>query len=163
MMKPIKTLLTILFISLLSPPSWSETLDDLVKREGIYYQKFTDVPFTGKVTGNEQGSFKNGRKDGAWVSYYQNGQLRYKDNYKNGETEGAWVGYYENGQLWYKKNYKNGKSEGASVGYYENGQLHDKGNFKNDEMEGVWITYNRDRSVFKSFTGTFKNGEKISD
>ena len=49
-MKLFKTLLTILFISLLSSPSWSVTIDDLVKREGIYYEKFTDVPFTGKVT-----------------------------------------------------------------------------------------------------------------
>ena len=59
-MKPIKTLFTILFISLLSSPSWSVTLGDLVEREGIYYEKFTDVPFSGKVTGSEQGSFKNG-------------------------------------------------------------------------------------------------------
>ena len=67
-MKLIKTLLTILFISLLSSPSWSVTMDDLVEREGLYYEKFTDVPFTGKVTGDTQGSFKSGKKDGAWVS-----------------------------------------------------------------------------------------------
>ena len=31
-------------------PSWSETIhsmDDLVKQEGVHYQKFNDVPFTG--------------------------------------------------------------------------------------------------------------------
>ena len=44
------TLLTCLFI--LSPNVvLGETMDDLVKREGIYYKKFTDVPFTGKTTG----------------------------------------------------------------------------------------------------------------
>ena len=61
-MKPIKTLLTILFISLLSSPSWSVTKGDLVEREGLYYEKFTDVPFTGEVTGVEQGSFKDGER-----------------------------------------------------------------------------------------------------
>tara|TARA_B110000211_G_scaffold155918_1_gene176759 strand:+ start:342 stop:458 length:117 start_codon:yes stop_codon:yes gene_type:complete len=35
------------------------TLDDLVEREGLYYEKFTDVPFTGEVTGRKQGSFKD--------------------------------------------------------------------------------------------------------
>ena len=35
------------------------TLDDLVERKGLYYKKFTDVPFSGKVTGREQGIFKN--------------------------------------------------------------------------------------------------------
>jgi len=28
-----------------------ETMDDLVKREGRYYKKFTKRPFTGKVKG----------------------------------------------------------------------------------------------------------------
>ena len=88
-MKPIKTLktlLTILFISLLSSPSWSETMDGLVEREGLYYEKFTNVPFNGKVTGQEQGSFKNGKRNGAWVGYHKNGQLRYEGNYKNGKS-----------------------------------------------------------------------------
>ena len=49
-MKPINSLLAMLFVSLLSSPSWSVTIDDLVKREGIYYEKFTDVPVTGEVT-----------------------------------------------------------------------------------------------------------------
>lgn len=39
----------LVLMSLVSFPSWGETIDDLVEREGIYYKKFTDVPFTGKV------------------------------------------------------------------------------------------------------------------
>ncbi len=50
-MKLINTLLTILFISLLSSPSWSVTFGELVERDGLYYEKFTDVPYTGKLTG----------------------------------------------------------------------------------------------------------------
>ena len=103
-MKPIKTLLTILFISLLSSPSWSATIDDLVERNALYYEKFTHVPFTGKVTGRWQGSFKNGKKEGTWVKYWNNGQLSYKGNYKNGKREGDWVTYYDNGQLRSKGN-----------------------------------------------------------
>ena len=90
-MKLFKTLLTILFISLLSSPSWSVTLSDLVQRQGIFYEKFTDVPFTGKVTGKYQGVIKNGKEDGAWIGYHENGQLWFKENYKNGKKEGAWV------------------------------------------------------------------------
>jgi len=30
-------------------------------------EKFTDVPFTGEITGREQGSFKNDKKEGSWV------------------------------------------------------------------------------------------------
>ena len=103
-MKLIKSLLTILFISLLSSPSWSQTMDDLVERNNLYYEKFTNVPFTGKVTGRWQGSFKNGKKEGTWVKYWNNGQLSYKANFKNGKREGDWVTYYENGQLRSKGN-----------------------------------------------------------
>ena len=57
-MKLFKTLLTILVISLLSSPSWSVTVFDLVERNDLYYEKFTNVPFTAKITGQEQGSIK---------------------------------------------------------------------------------------------------------
>ena len=90
-MKLIKTLLTILVISLLSSPSWSETIDDLVERNGLYYQNFTDVPFTGKITGGEQGSVKNGEKEGVWVEYNRDGTVNkedtgtHKDDVKNSD------------------------------------------------------------------------------
>ena len=48
--KLISIFLFIIFISLFSSPSWSETWDDLVERDGLFYKKFTDVPFTGKIT-----------------------------------------------------------------------------------------------------------------
>ena len=88
-MKLIKTLLTILFISLLSSPSWSVTIGNLVERDGLYYEKFTDMSFTGEVTGREQGSFKNGKRDGAWVEYDYSGQLFSKGHYKKGKREGT--------------------------------------------------------------------------
>lgn len=162
-MKPIKTLITILFISLLSTHSWSVTYNDLVERNNLYYKKFTDAPFSGEVTGSDQGSVKNGKKDGTWISYYWDGQLRNKINWKNGVRDGAWVVYHENGQLRTKGNYKNHKTEGAWVYYHENGQLSQKGISKNDEMEGPWVAYQKDGTVWKKWTGTFKNGVKISD
>ena len=99
-MKPINTFLALIFISLLSSPSWSMTLGNLVERDVLYYEKFTNVPFNGKVTGKEQWSFKNGVEDGTWVDYYENGQLMYKGTYTNVKYEGAWVGYNEDGTVW---------------------------------------------------------------
>ena len=49
--------------------------EDLVITDGLYYKKFSDVPFTGKVTGKKQGSFKDGKQHGPWVTYWYNGQL----------------------------------------------------------------------------------------
>ncbi len=52
----------LVLMTLVSSPSWGETFDDLAKREGIYYKKFTEVPFTGKVTGNDP-FYSEGRND----------------------------------------------------------------------------------------------------
>ena len=91
----------------------TESLDfrDLVKRDGLYYKKSTEVPFTGKVTGKKQGSFKNGKKDGLWVRSHSNGQLWGKGIYKNGKRDGSWVSYRKDGTIseFWSGNYKNGK------------------------------------------------------
>jgi antitoxin component YwqK of YwqJK toxin-antitoxin module len=168
----------------------SETLSDLVKTDGLYYKKFSQVPFTGKITeGLTQGSFRNGKWDGPYVDYHSNGRVFAKGTYKNGIKEGEWVwydvygerfpdisgtykngkqegsriGYFKNGLLRQKGNYKNGNREGPWAYYYENGQLMRKGTFKNGFRNGAWVYYNEDGTLNKFATGTFKNEKKVSD
>ena len=73
-------LITILFITFLSSPSWSGTLtmDDLVEKEDLFYKKFSILspldflhPFTGEISGLQSGSFKNGKREGLWDSYHK--------------------------------------------------------------------------------------------
>ena len=160
-MKHITTLLTILFISLLSSPSWSETvtLDDLVERNDLYFEKFTNTPFTGEVSGKDSGKFKKGQKNGEWLSYYKYGQLYSEGNYKDGKQEGFWFTYHENGKLRGENNYKDGQQEGRYTWYYENGQLRTKGNWKDGKEEGLWEYFNVDGSLKE--TRTYKNGRVL--
>mgnify|MGYP000844846537 CR=1 FL=1 len=113
----------------------SETCDwdDLVQRDGLHYKKFTDVPFTGKTTGQQQGKIKNGKREGHWVSYHENGQLWMKGDFKNGEEEGPWVFYYDSGELRKNGEFKNGEEDGPWEYYYYNdhGQLESKDNYEN--------------------------------
>lgn len=51
----------------------------------------------------------------------------------------------------------------AWVAYYDNGQLSHKGNYKNGKKGSTWAGYNKDRTVWKTNTKTFKDGVKISD
>ena len=132
-------ILSIFLLSLISTPCLSETMDELVKRDGLYYEKLSKTLFTGKVTGKEQGRIKDGKKEGEWVEYWGNGQLMSKVSYKNGKEEGEWVGYHGNGQL------------------------SSKGSYKNGLWEGDWVEYYGDGTLYKRGTGTFKNGEKVSD
>ena len=102
---------SVMFLSpnvvLSEPVKW----DDLVKRDGLYYKKFTDLPFTGKTSGKEQGTYKNGKKEGPWAYYHKNGQLFEKGSHKNGKKEGPWVAYNEIGlvEKGYTGTYKDGK------------------------------------------------------
>ena len=41
-----------------------ETMDELVKRDGLFFRKFFDVPYTGSVDGKVRGSFVDGKKMG---------------------------------------------------------------------------------------------------
>jgi antitoxin component YwqK of YwqJK toxin-antitoxin module len=70
-------------------------MKDLVEREGLFYKKFTDVPFTGE----EQKEFENGEKKDPHVSYHDNGQLSFKGTYKEGKRDGHWVSYNKDGTI----------------------------------------------------------------
>ena len=93
----------ILFLVLLFPSlAQGEEVshDDLVWRDGLFYKKFTDVPFTGQVMGKkEQGSFKKGKREGPWVRYHDSGRIRDKGDFKNGTSDGPWVRYKRDGTV----------------------------------------------------------------
>ena len=61
--------------------------NELVERKGLYYKKFSDVPFTGKVTGKGQGELKDGKKEGPWVGFNEDGTIvpSLTGTYKNGK------------------------------------------------------------------------------
>ena len=81
-------LMVFLFPSFALAASRGLEMDDLVIREGLYYEKFTDVPFSGKIEGLQRGSFKDGKKDGPWVGLNKDGTVdnvltgTYKDGVK---------------------------------------------------------------------------------
>ena len=82
-MNILRTFILTLALSLLALPGWGAdlTIDDLVKRNGLFYKKFTNEPFTGNVSGIQIGKFKNGKRVGTWKGYYDNGQReRYSDD-----------------------------------------------------------------------------------
>ncbi len=133
-------IIPLVLLSLVSSPSWGLSMDDLVQREGVYYQKFTDVPFTGEIgEGREKGQFIRGKKDGKWIGYHSNGQLRYKGNWINGQEDGYWNSYFEDGGI-------------ATNGKFENGK-----------KEGYWEFYTVGGHFSSQYSGTYRNDVKVSD
>ncbi len=118
---------------------WSETWDDLIQRNGLFYKRFTDVPYTGKTTGVIESTFKNGKLEGYWIRYYDNGKISSEGKYKNHKKEGVWISYHKNGQI------------------------SSKGKHKKNKREGIWFVYKKDGTVWKEFTGNYKDGVKVSN
>ena len=117
----------------------SETYDNLVKRNGLYYEKFSDTPFTGKIQGLWQGTIKNGKRNGIWHRYY------------------------EQGQLWWKCNFKDGLREGQCIDYFINGNISYRANYKNDILEGYVYFYNEDGTLDKDYSGYYENNKKVKN
>ena len=144
--------LLILSCLLFTSVGWSKdvSMDDLVQRDGLYYEKYTDAPFTGNVIGQQQGKISKGIQNGEWIEYWENGQLEGKRNYKNGKVEGEYLKYYENGQLKYKSNHKDGKQDGEWLYYYDNGQLQFKSNYKDGKKDGETFSNKENGKLIKT-------------
>ena len=49
------------------------------------------------------------------------------------------------------------------VSYYENGQLVEKGDYKDGKKEGPWVYYDGDGTKDNEYSGTYRDGKKVSD
>ena len=86
------------------------TKDQTVLRDGLIYHKDTNELVTGiveEVRDNGQleriVNYIDGKKDGLYESFHENGQLRfrsnYRENHKDGKLDGLWEEFDRNGQL----------------------------------------------------------------
>ena len=174
-MKHIKVLFLSLVISLLSFPSWSETFDDLVERNGLFYKKFTDTPFTCEISdeGNRQlkvkENYKDGEKNGvpeksekmvAVVQQDFDADLSVYGCILRGDSNGEQIKQleYEKDQQLRKKRLKDGELDGVWESYYGNGQLRWKENYKDGELDGVWESYYGNGQLRER--ENYKDGEK---
>ena len=124
---------------------------------GLWTEKFSDKPITGKVYGYYGtvkplkkvyiGKLLNGKKEGRWKNYYHSTGKKSEDfNFKNGKEVGLFTEWYENGQKDREETYKTGKLDGLSTVWYENGQKEREGTYKDGKLisEKEW---NEDGSV----------------
>jgi len=96
-------------------------VNDLVGMDnGLWTEKFSDEPITGKVYGyfgeNKPykkvyvGNLRDGKREGKWVSYYHStGKKKWEKIYKDGKRDGLHTEWFENGQKEYEGTYKNGE------------------------------------------------------
>ncbi len=113
-------------------PRDMETLQELEPRDmgtlrgvdGLYLNPEDGQPYSGPVFGENMGkrmtgSLRDGKWDGPFESYHDNGQLRRKGTYKDGVEDGPVEEYYDSGQLYEKGAYKDGGKCGE---WFEEGE-----------------------------------------
>ena len=143
------------FISSLAKPEGVNG-DELEFREHIAYLKGSDTPYTGKVfilheNGQKtEANLKDGKRDGLFVEWHENGQKKSEVNYKDDKKVGLATTWHENGQKKFEGNFKDGKFEGLSVNWHENGQKKAEANWKNGKKDGLQL-------------GWYKNGQKEAE
>ena len=151
-------IISLLFLSVgLSQQEYND--NDLIEMDnGLWTEKFSDEPITGKVFGyfGEEknpkkvyiGNVRNGKKEGEWVSYYHStGKKRFEYNFKNGKQDGLSIEWYENGQKDFEGTYKDGILDGLYTEWYENGQKKIEGIFKDGKPNKLIGKWSEDGSV----------------
>lgn len=109
----------------------SLTLLTLLLSENIYAQN------------NYNKTDKHGRRQGKWIEYHNNGQIRYKGQFKNNEPVGEFLYYSEDGSLFAKnKNLKNNITE--SEIYSPEGKVIAKGKYINKKKQDRWEYYSEE-------------------
>ena len=55
-----------------------------------------------------EGNYKDGKRDGKWTHWYEDGLKWSEKNYKDGKQDGKSTEWFANGEIWTEKNHKDG-------------------------------------------------------
>lgn len=106
-----------------------------------------------------EASFRNGRREGTWREFDEEGNVIHSQVYQNGrlvqsgvmDTDGTrrgeWVELYPDSTLRAKGLYINGKRSGLWQYYYPGEVLEQEGSYKNGLLDGTWTWYFEDGKI----------------
>jgi antitoxin component YwqK of YwqJK toxin-antitoxin module len=109
---------------------------------------------------DSSGTNDNGKRDGLYTQWYENGQKKWEGTYKDGKIVEEWTfyyDYYENGQKKWEGTYKDGKLNGLSTEWHENGQKKKEGTYKDGKKDVLWTFWNKNGQKIRE--GTAKDGK----
>ena len=136
-----------------------ENFPNLIIVEGSELEFEFTLKIPSSAYKKEEGYFIDGKKDGIWTWWDENGQITSEKYYKDGKETVVKTKYHENGQIlalvYYKNNITVGKTK---YSYYPNGQMKYEENLYRDMLNGkrtMWYENGQ-----KRFEGNFKNDKR---
>ncbi len=160
---------TLLLFSTNKGLSEPKTWENLVERKNLFFEKFKNTPFNGKIETywpnghlKETGKIKNGKKHNLWEYYYKNGKMKETEFFNLGTLNGTSEQYGSGGQLYIKAIYKNGKLDGPWI-YIDplDGWIYIKGQYKAGRKTGTWTFFTMLGDIERK--EIWKDGQKIFD
>ncbi len=119
--------------------------------------------FTGFFSVSAQGNTSDnktnaqGKKEGLWKGFYEDGKLRYMGHFKNDVPVDTFLHFFSDGNLKTLLIYRNSKVAYAKH-YYSTNELMAEGKYINQKKDSIWQTYGaKGRLVTK---GAYTNGAK---
>jgi len=157
----------------------------LENRSGVSFVSGSEEPFSGDVRDSSgsilkhEGHYRDGLKDGIWIYYYDNGNVKQEGVFQNNTKSGSWITYdgnstkttleqYKNDILdglseeykliiKRKVSYKMGKRQGSYSELNQENQLSSEGTYRDDKKDGIWNELVEDG--YRDYT-TYSNGIK---
>ncbi|MBK6997071.1 MAG: hypothetical protein IPH31_19935 [Lewinellaceae bacterium] len=109
---------------------------------------------------SEQCQYKNGKKHGEQLGFFNDGSIQSQCFYENGVKHGAEITYLKP-EVWQSKaNYLNGMLHGDYISRDPQGDTLLVATFQNDALYGKAIEYSKELKTCQKSTGRYENGFK---
>jgi len=108
---------------------------------------------------------KEGRRQGQWIDYHDNGKIKSKGSFVNGFPVGEFIYFNEKGVLYAKSVYSENRIDATTEIYSENGNVVAKGFYKNKKRNGEWLYFDENQGVtilIENYLNGVLNGRWIS-
>jgi len=110
------------------------------------------------------GQYKNGKRNGRWSWWYENGRNKEIIYWESGKKVGSYKKWYENGKLASKIYYDDDKKNGFASAWYINGVKKYEGIYRQGLMDGRWIYWDQNNRIQneENYEYGLKSGISIS-
>ncbi len=85
--------------------------------------------------------------NGESIERYPNGVIKIQGMMKDGKRDGLWKSFYDNGSPWSETTFSDGKKNGKTTTWYTNNNKRYEGYYTNDKESGLWTLWNEKGDV----------------
>ena len=109
----------------------------------------------------QKSNYENCKRNGMtwWYNLEKKGVIKSKVNFVDGKEEGIYTSYHDNGKVKITVNYIHGQKDDVQKIYYDNGQLGEQVTYKNGRREGLSVEW--DEEGFKKSEVFYKHNYKV--